>query len=280
MHGPLRIIFPVTVILLWVLVGLSLSAGTWATTQWLMLGLAHAVCAVIFVQLIFVFNYGYALSMMLIGAVVIALMPSGAATLAGGIAAAFGLRLLVFTHARYRAVSYAASVARQKQASKAMPVVAKGLLWIAVSTLMGFQLMPAYFIARSGALTAWVLAGAAVMATGLVIETLADRQKQASKALQPSAFVSNGLYRRSRHPNYLGEMLFQAGFIIAALGSVRDWLELATAAMAPAYLIILMYFTGSNADVLQQERYGDDPAYRKYRAATGRFLPGKMGTRL
>lgn len=274
MHGPLRIIFPVTVILLWVLFGIGVSGGTWTAMQWLMLGLAHAVCAVIFIQFIYVFNYGYALSMAVISAVLLALMPSAGAGLVAGLAAAFGLRLLGFTHARYRAVSYAANVGRQKQASSAMPMPAKVLLWIAVSSLMGFQVMPVFFVARSGELTGSVLGGAAVMAAGLAIETLADQQKQAGKARDPSAFVSDGLFRLARHPNYLGEMIFQAGFIVAVLGSVQGWLEVATAVMAPAYVIILMYYAGKDADRQQQERYGGDSVYRQYRARTGCFLPG------
>jgi steroid 5-alpha reductase family enzyme len=274
MQGELRYIFPATIVLLWVLFGLAISAGSWTPVQWLILGLAHVLCAVIFVNFVYVFNYGYALSMLVISLALLALMPSLAAALVAGSSALFGLRLLQFTHARYRGQAYAGNLERQRKASAAMPLPVKIFLWIAVSWLMGFQAMPVYFVAVSGTLTGWVIAGTALMLVGLVVEALADVQKQAAKAQKPGAFVDAGLFRIARHPNYLGEILFQAGYIGAVLGSVSGWQQYAMAIAAPAYVIVLMCFAGRNADRDQQERYGKDPAWAEYRRRTGRFLPG------
>lgn len=274
MQGELRYIFPATIVLIWVLFGLSLSDGSWAPAQWLVLGLSHALCAVIFVNFVYVFNYGYALTKALNSLLLLALMPSLPAALVAGLSALFGLRLLQFTHARYRGVAYANNLARQRQASAAMPAPVKVFLWIAVSWLMAFQAMPAYFVARSGSMTGWVIAGAALMLVGLVVEAVADQQKQAAKNREPRAFVDFGLFRLARHPNYLGEIVFQAGYIVAAVGSVSGWQQRAMALAAPGYIIVLMSFAGRNADREQAERYGKDPAWQAYRARTGRFFPG------
>ena len=58
-----------------------------------------------------------------------------------------------------------------------------------------------------------------------MLEAVADQQKQSAKALNPTAFVSTGLYARLRHPNYLGEIVFQVGLIVAAVvaGAADGW---------------------------------------------------------
>lgn len=274
MQGELRYIFPATVLLIWVLFGIGLGDGSWSMAQWLMLVLSHLLCAVIFLNFVYVFNYGYGLTKMVISLVLLGLMPSLPALLVAGLAALFGLRLLQFTHARYHSAGYAANLERQRRVSTTMPTPVKVFMWIAVSWLMAFEVMPVFFVARSAQLTGWVLVGAAVMLLGLVLEALADLHKQRAKASDPAAFVGSGLFRFARHPNYAGEILYQAGLIVSVLGSVSGWYEHAMAIVVPAYIIVLMCLTGRDADREQQERYGQDGAWQQYRARTGRFLPG------
>ena len=277
MKGPLRIIFPLTVLLLWAMFGMGLANGTWTPVQWLMLILGHLACLIIFVSFIYVFNYGYGLALALIGTALLALMPSAQAALIGGIAIAFGLRILRFTYTRYRAGSYSGHVERQQQANTTTPLPVKLVVWIFVSWLMAFELMPLYFVARSTdgePWAPWATAGGLLMLLGLVAEAIADNQKQAAKERNPSGFVTAGLFRLVRHPNYLGEIVFQLGLIVACLGSVSGWREILLAVPAPIYVIILMSYAALDGDRQQASRYGDDPAYQQYRSATGRLLPG------
>jgi len=274
MNGPLRQIFSLTVLLIWVLFGLSVAGGTWTGTQWLMLGLAHLACAVVFINFAYLFSYGYALSMVVVHLAILVLKPSVAAALVAGLGAAYGLRLWQFVHARYRHPSYAAIKARGDQGDAKMPLPARLFLWIAVSWLMTYAGMAAYQVATTGTLGGWVLAGAALMALGLVLETVADQQKQRAKAAAPGDFARSGLYARLRHPNYTGEMLFQAGLMVACLGSARGWLQYASCLIAPLYILILMYYAGRDADEQQARRYGDNPDYLTWRERTACFLPG------
>jgi steroid 5-alpha reductase family enzyme len=274
MKGPFRVIFPATVLALWALFGIGLSSEAWTTTQWLMLLLAHLCCLIIFVNFIHVFNYGYGLALTVNGLAVLWLMPSLASAVVALPAVAFGLRMIAFTHRRYQAASYAENVARQNQASSSMPLPAKVMLWIFVSWLMGFELMAVFFVAGGAAMTSWVIAGALLMVAGLSIEAVADSQKQAAKARDPVAFVAGGLFRFTRHPNYLGEIVFQSGLIVACAGSVSGWWPVLVAVLAPAYIIILMAYSSLDLDRQQERRYGADPGYREYRDRTGRLLPG------
>jgi steroid 5-alpha reductase family enzyme len=275
MNGPLRIIFSVTLLLMWTIFGLSLANDAWTTTNWLMLGLAFLGCSVIFINFAYVFSYGYAISMLIIHLAILALRPSLAAALIAGLGAAYGARLWRFTHVRYRNATYGWIKARGDKADAALPVALRLYLWVAVSWLMTFTAMSAWRVSESGVLSPWIVAGALVMLAGLLLETVADQQKQAGKTRNPDGFVSDGLYRRIRHPNYAGEMIFQVGLMLACIGSAQSWLEYAACLIGPGYIVILMYYAGVEADEKQQHRYGADPAYGEYRQRSGAFLPGK-----
>lgn len=274
MNGTLRIIFSLTLLLMWAIFGLSLANGTWTTSNWLMLGLAHLGCAVVFINFAYLFSYGYAISMLIIHLAILALKPSLAAALIAGLGAAYGARLWRFVHVRYRGASYGRIKARGDKADTTLPVVLRLYLWIAVSWLMTFTAMTAWRVSESGELTSWIMAGALTMLTGLLLETIADQQKQAGKVRNADSFVSDGLYRRIRHPNYLGEMVFQIGLMLACIGTASNWLEYAACLIGPLYIVILMYYAGLGADEEQQQRYSADPAYAQYRQRSGTFLPG------
>jgi steroid 5-alpha reductase family enzyme len=274
MNGPLRIIFSVTLLLMWTVFGLSLANDAWTTTNWLMLGLAFLGCSVIFINFAYVFSYGYAISMLIIHVAILTLRPSLAAALIAGLGAAYGARLWRFTHVRYRNATYGQIKARGDKADATLPVALRLYLWVAVSWLMTFTTMSAWRVSESGVLTPWVAGGALIMLVGLLLETVADQQKQAGKARNPESFVTDGLYRRIRHPNYVGEMVFQVGLMLACIGSAQTWLEYAACLIGPLYIVILMYYAGVEADEKQQHRYGADPAYGQYRQRSGAFLPG------
>ncbi len=275
MNGPLRIIFSLTLLSMWGIFGLSLANGTWTASNWLMLGLAHLGCAVVFINFAYLFSYGYAISMLIIHLAILALKPSLAAALIAGLGAAYGARLWRFVHVRYRGASYGRIKARGDKANNTLPVILRLYLWIAVSWLMTFTAMTAWRVSESGVLTPWIVAGALTMLAGLLFETVADQQKQAGKARNSDSFVSNGLYRRIRHPNYVGEMVFQIGLMLACIATAQSWLEYAACLIGPLYIVILMYYAGLGADEQQQQRYGADPAYAQYRQRSGAFLPGK-----
>ena len=275
MHGPLRIIFSITLLLMWAIFGLSLANGSWTTTNWVMLGLAHLACAVVFINFAYLFSYGYAISMLIVHLAILALKPSLAAALIAGLCAVYGARLWRFVHVRYRGTSYGWIKARGDKAAATLPLVLRLYLWIAVSWLMTFVAMTAWRVSDTGVLTPWIVAGALIMLAGLLLETVADQQKQAGKARNPKGFVSDGLYRRIRHPNYVGEMIFQVGLMLACIGTASNWLEYTACLVGPTYIVILMYYAGLGADEQQQQRYGADPAYGQYRQRSGAFLPGK-----
>jgi steroid 5-alpha reductase family enzyme len=112
------------------------------------------------------------------------------------------------------------------------------------------------------------------MLAGLLLEAAADRQKQAAKQANPAAFVASGLYARLRHPNYLGEVVFQGGLLIVAAVCATSLWALAMGVAGPLYIVILMFFAASDQDVQQRRRYGDDPAFKAHQRQSSSILPG------
>lgn len=271
--GPLRYIFFAYVLAMWVICGVGIANGEWTGIHWAMLGLAHLGCAIIFASFVLVFSYGYGISMVLANAAVMAWRPAPAVLLIGGLGVLYGLRLTWFVFARYRSQGYSTTRAKGERANSGVPLPLRLFMWISCGWLMAFVAMPTWVVADAP-LAGGVLAGGLLMLAGLVLEAVADAQKQSAKALNPGTFVSSGLYARLRHPNYLGEIIFQAGLIVAAASGATGAWALAAGVAGPLYIVILMYFAARDQDHQQSQRYGTDPAFQAHRQQSGSLLPG------
>ena len=115
----------------------------------------------------------------------------------------------------------------------------------------------------------WV--GAALWLTGLVGESVADRQLKRFKD-DPSnrgTTCRAGLWKYSRHPNYFFEWCVWVGYGVAAFPSPYGW----AAVVSPLIMLsILLKVTGIPWTEEQAVRTrGDD--YREYQRTTSMFVP-------
>ncbi|MEL7189381.1 MAG: DUF1295 domain-containing protein [Pseudomonadota bacterium] len=119
----------------------------------------------------------------------------------------------------------------------------------------------------------WI--GLAVWIFGFVWETVADAQKSAFKKdpANKGKFINTGLWRFSRHPNYFGEITLWTGVLIVAVPvlSGLDWLVV----ISPIFVFVLLTkISGINLQTAQAKtRWGDDPAYQRYRKNTPALVP-------
>ena len=148
-----------------------------------------------------------------------------------------------------------------------LQAISVAVIMLPVSYLLGRDTAPDF--------GPWALAGATIWAVGLVIESVADAQKSAFRARDENRgrFVSSGLWRYSRHPNYFGEMLVWWGLFVYAV----PFLDGAAFAVVigPLFITLLLLFV-SGIPLLERsadEKYGDDPAYREYKRATSILVP-------
>ena len=117
--------------------------------------------------------------------------------------------------------------------------------------------------------------GVAVWMVGFAIEVVADRQKTAFRANPDNAerFITTGLWSRSRHPNYFGEITLWIGVAIVALPALSGW-QLVTLA-SPLFIWVLLTKI-SGVRMLEgggHKRWGEDRAYQEYVKSTPVLIP-------
>ncbi len=139
----------------------------------------------------------------------------------------------------------------------------------------------------AAALSPIEIAGYALWVFGFVFETTADWQKQRFLRRTPHAqrrlaHCEAGLWRYSRHPNYLGEWLVWLGLTISSLPSLialsaeAPWIQSALLAAGLAYLPYLMYqvlvhYSGAvPAEFYSRQKR---PGYADYQRRVPRFFP-------
>lgn len=117
--------------------------------------------------------------------------------------------------------------------------------------------------------------GAGLWAVGFAIEVIADRQKSQFRAdpTNHGKFIDTGLWARSRHPNYLGEVLLWTGIAVMAVPYVSgsQWVV----ALSPVFVYALLTRISGIPTLARRglELWGDDPAYQAYLENTPRLLP-------
>jgi steroid 5-alpha reductase family enzyme len=115
--------------------------------------------------------------------------------------------------------------------------------------------------------------GAALMLIGILFEMAADNQMHRFKQdpANKGKFINTGIWRYSRHPNYLGEILFWWGlYLIAIDGST------------PLYLItgpvlISLLFIGISIPMMEKRLKNNYPNYQSYQKQTSVLIPFKFG---
>ena len=117
--------------------------------------------------------------------------------------------------------------------------------------------------------------GAVMWVAGFVIEVIADQQKSRFRADPANAgrFINVGLWARSRHPNYFGEILLWAGVAVMAIPylSGTQWVVM----LSPLFVYALLTRISGIPTLARrgQQLWGDDPTYQAYVANTPRLLP-------
>lgn len=121
----------------------------------------------------------------------------------------------------------------------------------------------------------FLIVGGAMWVIGFLIEVVADEQKKAFRKDPANAgkFIDKGLWSRSRHPNYFGEILLWSGMAIAAIPVLMGglWITL----ISPLFVTLLLTKVSGIPllDASARKRWGDDPEYQAYRKRTPALIP-------
>lgn len=266
-------IAPLFIVAIWICSGLLYSNGLWTPlhTGWLLA--THLICLLVFRNIVMVFSYGYALSCLGYGTFLLLQAKQPLAQLLALLCAVYGARLALFTWRRNRANSFASRMEQIDAASRRAPMFVKIILYVMTSWLFFNHAQSAYLVVSHGASGGLMVGAVVLMAVGLLVEGIADWQKQQCKSQQANTFCHRGLYKRIRHPNYSGEILFQIGLLLAINATGATLLLTISASIAPCYIALLMVFQAARHDQQQLEKYGNDGVYQHWRSRSGALLP-------
>ena len=148
-------------------------------------------------------------------------------------------------------------------------------LWVSITSCAA---VIAILKNEDNSLNMFLILGSIVWIGGFTIEVLADLQKNKFKKNQDtySKFISTGLWSKSRHPNYFGEISLWIGIYLISVPSFTgiEYLSL----ISPIFVYILLTrMSGINMlEKIADQRYGNLPEYQEYKKNTPVLIPYKL----
>ena len=129
-------------------------------------------------------------------------------------------------------------------------------------------------IAKGIIINNYFYCGLAIFLIGFILEIVADTQKTKfrSNPKNKDKFINSGLWKFSRHPNYMGEILLWLGISIISLSSLEG-LELTTL-ISPFFTYLLLVYV-SGIRILEyngDKKWGHLDSYKTYKKNTPRLI--------
>ncbi len=199
--------------------------------------------------------------------------PSPRGLLLAGLASAWGLRLGAYLAWRRRGHGedrrYAAMRARHGEHFARVSLVTVFLLQGAIMWVVSLPLQAGAVLGRAAPLGSLDAVGALVVATGVVVEAVADAQlaRFLAEPDHRGRVMERGLWAWSRHPNYFGDFVVWWGLGLVAVGSGAWWPLIGPAVMT----LLLMRVSG--VPLLEGTIGERRPGYAAYAARTSAFFP-------
>ena len=110
---------------------------------------------------------------------------------------------------------------------------------------------------------------------GFGIEIVADNQKTAFRSIEANkdSFITSGLWSKSRHPNYFGEVLLWFAIAVISFSSLEG-LQLITLISPIFTYILLVYVSGVRMlEDMNDKKWADDEQYKYYKKNTPMLFP-------
>ncbi len=145
-------------------------------------------------------------------------------------------------------------------------------LWVTFTAAPAFIAISNNQQAEIGVFT---IIGLVVWVAGFMIEVIADYQKSQFKSNPDNEgkFISTGLWSRSRHPNYFGEITLWIGVAIIAMPILQGWQWIAL--ISPVFVTLLLTRV-SGIPMLEakaDKKWGGQADYEDYKANTPILIP-------
>jgi len=145
-------------------------------------------------------------------------------------------------------------------------------LWV---TLTAAAALAAITATKQRDFDIFALLGFLVWVFGFVFEVMADIQKSRfrAKPANRGSFIRTGLWGRSRHPNYFGEIVLWIGVAIIAAPSLHGWQWVTM--ISPVFVALLLSRV-SGVPILEKRadaKWGGHDEYEEYKKRTPVLIP-------
>lgn len=122
--------------------------------------------------------------------------------------------------------------------------------------------------------SAWTIVGALLWVLGFGIEVIADAQKSAFRRQEEKAlpFITSGLWRYSRHPNYVGEITLWVGLFVMSVPLLQGSLWLALISPVFVYLLLAKVSGVPMLEAQAKKRWGDREDFQQYAKNTPKLF--------
>jgi len=257
---------------------------------WSLLGILLAVCAVAcavgFYKFVYFLSIGYGFAVAFGGvAVFIMYLINPSATplwivlVQMVLFIAYGARLSGFLLIReLKNVTFKKTdVAKEtlaKNDEKKMPVFVLVTIWVSVAVLYVAQVSPMLFRYTNAVTDSLIpIIGFAISVFGLVLESVADKQKSAQKKERPDMVATKGLYKMCRCPNYFGEILFWTGVFVSGVTAYKTVGQWIMAVLAYICIVYIMFNGAQRLEKRQMKHYGENEEYNMYADKTPIIIP-------
>jgi len=146
-------------------------------------------------------------------------------------------------------------------------------LFPTIMVFLACMSMVQIFIGPGMAMNTWFFVGLATMIVAIGLALIADEQMRvfSKKAENKGKLIRGGLWKYSRHPNYLGEILTWWGLYFFSLSAGYDnrWMIIGP-------VVVTIMFLGISIPLLEKRQLKRRPEYAEYKKEVGMLLPFKF----
>ncbi len=155
-----------------------------------------------------------------------------------------------------------------------VPIGVKICIWISCSLLYVGETAPVFFRMKNGkGNDILAIIGIILMAGGIILEIVADYQKSQAKKVDTKMFVSTGVYKMVRCPNYFGELILWTGAFVSGLNILNSPLQWILAIIGYIGIIYVMFSGARRLELRQDRNYGHMESYQNYVKTTPIIVP-------
>ena len=116
--------------------------------------------------------------------------------------------------------------------------------------------------------------GIIIFTIGFTIEIIADSQKTKFRAMDDNKdkFISIGLWKYSRHPNYLGEIILWLGISLISFSSLEGFQYITLISPIFTYLLLVNVSGINLLEKSGEKKWGHLDSYKSYKENTPRLI--------